>query len=136
MTILGAVPAWHRNAACGNLGKLFASKKARDIDAQRKVCAGCTVLGSCAAAYKATPKGDLPDLVMAGQTRPEFLGVLQVNTRRKCTKCGENKLLNAFVPKTQGKHGRRSICKACENARQRAVYQAKKTKTATEGTTG
>lgn len=129
LVAIGAVPAWHREAACGDLGKLFASKKPRDVGAQRKVCAACPALHRCAADYAAKPKNQLPDLVMAGQTRDEHLGSRQVNARRACTKCGKKKLLTNFNPKKNGKYGRAATCKECENARQRAAYQAKKAAT-------
>ncbi|QFY09602.1 hypothetical protein GBF35_25740 [Nonomuraea phyllanthi] len=135
LTAIGAVPAWHRDAACGYLGKLFASKKPRDVDAQRRVCAGCPALSNCRADALAKPKHKLPDLVMAGRTRAEHLDSRTTNARRACTKCDEKKPLTDFNLRTGGKHGRRSICKKCENARQRAAYQAKKTQTNTEGTT-
>ncbi|MEQ4726251.1 WhiB family transcriptional regulator [Nonomuraea sp. B19D2] len=129
MTLLvavGAVPAWHRDAACGDLGKLFASKKPVDVDKQRRVCAGCPVLGRCAADAAAKRKDQLPDLIMAGLTRTEHPNGRLVNARRACTRCREKKPLTEFNSKKRGKFGRASTCKKCENARQRAAYQAKK----------
>ncbi|MFG1709188.1 WhiB family transcriptional regulator [Nonomuraea sp. M3C6] len=129
LVAIGTVPDWHRDAACGDLGKLFASKKPDDVDKQRKVCAACPVRVRCAADAAAKRKNQLPDLVVAGQTRAEHLNGRLVNARRACTRCGEWKPLPEFNPKKRGKHGRASICKRCENARQRAAYQAKKTAT-------
>ncbi|GGO63084.1 WhiB family transcriptional regulator [Nonomuraea cavernae] len=135
LVAIGTVPAWHRDAACGDLGKLFARKAPNDVEAQRKVCAACPVRGRCRADAATKRKDQLPDLVVAGLTRAEHLGGGLVDAPRECTKCGKKKPLTEFVSKKRGKTGRSSMCKTCTNARQRAAYQARKTKSTTKGTT-
>ena len=41
---------------------------------------------------------------------------------KKCTKCGEEKPLDCFYPKKNGKYGRSSFCKECESTRGKEKY--------------
>jgi len=135
LAAIGAVPDWHRDAACGDLGKLWKSKAPEDVEKQKKVCAGCPVLSECRADAATKRKDQLPDLVVAGLTRDEHLGGGLVDAHRECSNCGKEKPLSEFVSKKRGKSGRSTVCKTCTNARQRAAYQARKAKTLTEGPT-
>ncbi|WP_433235397.1 WhiB family transcriptional regulator [Streptosporangium sp. CA-135522] len=127
LTVIGSVPAWHWEAACGDLGRLFASKEPEDIDEQRKVCSGCPVRANCAERAAAMEKGEVPDLVMAGLTKGQVLNGDLVDGERDCEGCSEVKLLVQF-PKVKGKPGGRSLlCKNCVNAQNRAAYAARKT---------
>lgn len=126
LRLIGPVPAWHWDAACGSLGKLFGSKKPEDIAKQRKVCAACPVLAKCGERAAAMVRGEVPDLVMAGLTREELLSGGLVDGERDCAGCGEVKMLVQF-PKTKGKPGGRgSKCKHCVNAEGRAAYAERK----------
>ncbi|GAA1768334.1 hypothetical protein [Nonomuraea bangladeshensis] len=120
---IGSLPSWHRDAACGPLGKLWASKHPLDVERQRKVCAGCPALHRCAADAAGKRKDELPDLVVAGLTRAEHLAGGLADAPRECSQCHETKPLPDFYARKRGKGGRSSKCKTCENARQRAAYQ-------------
>ncbi|MDP9843306.1 WhiB family transcriptional regulator [Streptosporangium lutulentum] len=128
--VIGPIPAWHWDAACGNLGKLFGSKEPEDIAQQKKVCAACPVLAKCSEHAKATRKNQLPDLVVAGLTREERRsspvdGGL-VDEPRECLECGDEKPLEQFVKKTSMTGGRSRVCKTCTNKLARAAYAARK----------
>lgn len=43
---------------------------------------------------------------------------------KACTKCGEEKPLDAFARDRSKKHGRKAVCKACDTERGKAYYAA------------
>lgn len=129
MTLLqaiGPVPAWHRDAACGFLGKLFASKAPGDIAEQKKVCKTCPVRAECGAHAASMGRSELPDLVMAGLTKKKILSGGLVDGERECAGCAEAKTLEQF-PKIKNRPGGRGLkCKDCVNTQSRAAHAARK----------
>lgn len=126
LVALGTVPAWHRDAACGPLGRLFMSKLPEDIAKQKEVCASCPARAKCAKDYARKQKDQLPDLVTAGLTREEILNGGLVDAPRECTSCHDVKPLDQFGRKQRAKSGRSSVCLKCTSANARAAYAARK----------